>query len=212
MSTVQSLTPVWLCDPTDILQHARLPCPSPTPGSCSNTCPLSHWCHPTISSSVVPFSSRLQSFLTSGSFLMSQFFASGGQSRPKYWSFSFNINPSNEYSGLISFRMGWLDLFSEHLASAMGFPGGSEVKASAWNAGDPGFNPWVGKIPWRRKWQPTPIFLPGESHGWRSLVGYSSRGHKELDTTEQLHFSLWAKVMTLSWEAHDKGLEVTFEE
>ena len=110
MSTVQSLTPVWLCDPMDILQHARLPCPSPTPGSCSNTCPLSHWCHPTISSSVVPFSSRLQSFLTSGSFLMSQFFASGGQSRPKYWSFSFNINPSNEYSGLISFRIDWVNL------------------------------------------------------------------------------------------------------
>ena len=53
----------------------------------------------------------------------------------------------------------------------------------------PGFNPWVGKIPWRRKWQPTPVFLPGESHGQRSLVGYSPQGHKELDTTEQLHFT-----------------------
>ena len=95
---------------------------------------------------------------------------------PKYWKFSFSISPSNEYSGLISFRMGWLDLFSEHLASAMGFPGGSEVKASAWNAGDPGFNPWVGKIPWRRKWQPTPVLLPGESHGGRSLIGYSPWG------------------------------------
>ena len=49
------------------------------------------------------------------------------------------------------------------------------------------FNPWVGKIPWRRKWQPTPVFLPGESHGERILVGYSPRGHKESDTTEQLH-------------------------
>ena len=62
------------------LQHARLPCPSPTPGVCSNSCPLSRWCHPTISSSVLPFSSCLQSFPASGSFLMSQFFASGGQS------------------------------------------------------------------------------------------------------------------------------------
>ena len=52
----------------------------------------------------------------------------------------------------------------------------------------PGFNPWVGKIPWRRKWQPTPVFLPGESHGRRRLVGYSPRGCKELDTTERLHF------------------------
>ena len=68
-----SLWPHWL-------QHARLPCPSPTPGACSNSCPLSWWCHPTISSSVIPFSSSLQSFPTSGSFPRSQFFASGGQS------------------------------------------------------------------------------------------------------------------------------------
>ena len=62
------------------LEHARPPCPSPTPGVYSNSCPLSRWCHPTISSSVVPFSSCLQSFAASGSFQMSQLFASGGQS------------------------------------------------------------------------------------------------------------------------------------
>ena len=62
------------------LQHTRLPCPSPTPGVYSNSCPLSQWYHPTISFSVVPFSSYLQSFPGSGSFQMSQFFASGGQS------------------------------------------------------------------------------------------------------------------------------------
>ena len=62
------------------LQHAWLPCPSPTPGACSNSCPSSKWCHPTISSSVIPFSSCLQSFPASGSFLVSQFFTSGGQS------------------------------------------------------------------------------------------------------------------------------------
>ena len=61
------------------LQHARLPCPSPSPGACSNSCPLSLWFHPTISSSVVPFSSCLQSFAASGSFLMNQLFTSGGQ-------------------------------------------------------------------------------------------------------------------------------------
>ena len=61
------------------LQHTRLPCPSPTPRACSNLCPSSWWCHPTILSSVVPFSSRLQSFPASGSFQMSQFFTSGGQ-------------------------------------------------------------------------------------------------------------------------------------
>ena len=62
------------------LKCARPPCPSPTPGACSNSCLLSQWCHPTISSSVVPFSSCLQSFTASGSFLMSQFFISGDQS------------------------------------------------------------------------------------------------------------------------------------
>jgi len=85
------------------LQHARLPCPSPAPGACSNSCPLSRWCHPTISSSVVPFSSCLQPFPASGSFLMSWLFPSGDQS------FSFNSSPSNEYSGLISFRIDWFD-------------------------------------------------------------------------------------------------------
>ena len=61
-------------------QHSRLPCPSPSPGVCSNSCSLSRWCHPTISCFVAPFSSCLQSFPASGSFLISQFFPSGGQS------------------------------------------------------------------------------------------------------------------------------------
>ena len=65
---------------------------------------------------------------------------------PKYWRSSFSISPSNEYSGLITFRI------------------------------------------WRRKWQPTPVLLPGKFHGWRTLVGYSPWGRKESDTTEQLHF------------------------
>ena len=61
------------------LQHTRLLCPLPPPGACPNSCPLRQWCHPTISSSVIPFSSSLQSFQASGSFPMSQFFDSGGQ-------------------------------------------------------------------------------------------------------------------------------------
>ena len=75
------------------LQHARLHCPSPTPRAYSNSCPLSRQCHPNISSSVIPFSSYLQSFPAAGSFQMSQFFTSG---MPKYWSSSFSISPSNE--------------------------------------------------------------------------------------------------------------------
>ena len=89
-------------------QHTRPPCPSPTPRVHPNPCPLSSWRHPTISSSVVPFFSYTQSFPASGSFQMSQLFASGGQS---IWSFSFN-SPFNEHPGLISFRMDWLDLLA----------------------------------------------------------------------------------------------------
>ena len=68
-----------------------------------------------------------------------------------------------------------------------GFPGGSVDEESSCNAGDSGrckFNPWVGKIPWRRAQQPTPLFLPGESHGQRSLVGYSPKGLTESEATE----------------------------
>ena len=79
-------------------------------------------------------------------------------------------------------------IFPRNLTQPLGFPGGSEVKASACKAGDPGSIPGSGRYPGEGKWQPTPVFLPGESHGWRSLVGYSPRGRKESDTTEQLHF------------------------
>ena len=91
------------------LQHARPPCLSPTPRACSNSCPLNQWCHPTISSSVIPISSCLQSFPTS------EFFSNKSSLHimwPKYWSFSFSISPSNEHLGLISFRTDWLYFFA----------------------------------------------------------------------------------------------------
>ena len=96
------------------LQHARPPCP----GVYSNSCPLRWWCYPPILSSVVPFSSHLQSSPAPGSFPMSQFFHIRW---PQYWSFSFSISPSNEHSGLISvlpmniqdwFPLGWLALLA----------------------------------------------------------------------------------------------------
>ena len=90
------------------LQHARLSCHSLSPGICSNSCPLGQWCRPTISSCVIPFSSCIQSFPASGFFQESVLRFRW----LKYWSFSFNISPSNEYSGLISFRMVWLDLLA----------------------------------------------------------------------------------------------------
>ena len=95
------------------LQHAGLPCPSPkTLGAWSNSCPLSQWCHPAISSSVVPFSSCPQSFPASGYFPMSQLFALGGQSIGVSAPILMLISPSNEHPGLISFRIDWLDLLA----------------------------------------------------------------------------------------------------
>ena len=91
---------------------------------------------------------------------------------PKYWSFSFNINPSNEHPGLISFRKDWLDLLAvqgtlksllQHHSSKAPI-----LQCSAFFT----------------KWQPTPVFLPGESQGWGSLVGCHLWGHTELDTTD----------------------------
>ena len=91
------------------LQHTRLLCPSPSPGVCSNSCPLSWWYHPTISSSVPPL-------LLPSIFPCIRVFSSDSALHirwPKYWRFSFSISPSNSYySGLISFRIDWFDLLS----------------------------------------------------------------------------------------------------
>ena len=88
-------------------QHARPPCPTPTPGACSNSCPLSQWCHPTTSSSVIPFSSSPKSFPASGSFQMSQFFASVGQSIGV--SALASVLPMNIQDW---FPLGWMGLIS----------------------------------------------------------------------------------------------------
>ena len=95
------------------LQHARPPCPSPTLGVYSNSCPLSRWCHPTSSSSVVPFSSHLQSFPESGSFQMSQFFASCGQSIAA--SASASVLPMNTQNWSPSWT-GWISLQSKEFS------------------------------------------------------------------------------------------------
>ena len=120
---------------------------------------------------------------------------------PKYW--SFNTSPSNEYSGLISFRVDWFELLAvqgtlksllqhqkilQHSPS-LGFPGdasGKEPTCQCRRHKRHRFYPWVGKIPWRRKWQPTPVFFPGEFHGQRSLVVTKSRTRlKQLSTYTQ---------------------------
>ena len=94
------------------LQHTRLPCPPPTPGACSNSCPSSRWYHPTLSSSVGPFSSCLQSFPASGSFPMSWFFTSGGQSIRV----SASVLPMNIQDWFPLGWTGWVSLLSKGLS------------------------------------------------------------------------------------------------
>ena len=90
------------------LQHARLPCPLPTPRACSNSCPSSQWCHPTISSSVTlllpPSNFPSSRVFSNESVLLIRW--------PKYWSLSLSVSPSDEYSGLISFRIDWFELLT----------------------------------------------------------------------------------------------------
>ena len=88
------------------LQHARLPCPSPAPGACSNSCPSSRWCLPTISRPLLLLPSIFPSIRVffNESVLHIRW--------PKHWNFSFSISPSNEYSGLIPFRIDWLDILA----------------------------------------------------------------------------------------------------
>jgi len=129
------------------LQHAKPPCPSSTPGVHSNSRPSRWWCHPAISSSVIPFSSCPQS-------LPASVFSNKSTLRmrwPKYWSFSFSISPSKEHPGLISFRMDWLDLLAvqgtlksllqHHGEGSFFFPSSSGIRfyahgeaAPAWRA------------------------------------------------------------------------------
>ena len=96
------------------LQHTRLPCPSPTPGAYSNSCPSCRWCHPTTSFSVIPFSSCLQSFPASGSFPMSWFFVSGGQSIGV--SASASVLPMNTQDWFPLGWSGWISLQSRGLS------------------------------------------------------------------------------------------------
>ena len=113
-SSVQfSCSVVSDCLPPHGLQHARPPCPSPTPRVYSNSCPLSRWCHPTISSSVIPFS-RLQFFPASGSFQMSQFFTSGGQSTGI--SALASVLPMNIQGWFPLGWTGWISLLSKRLS------------------------------------------------------------------------------------------------
>ena len=157
------------------LKHARVPCPSQTPRAYSNSYPLSRWCHPTISSSVIPFSSRLQSFPASGSFQMSQFFTSGGQSIGILASAS--VLPMNIQD--------WFPL------------GLSKIKKIC----DPKWNK-TPTIHWKAISKGCLQIhrveaLPRLSvYGQGGLACCGLWGHKELDTTEQLN---WTELTSLNY-------------
>ena len=153
------------------LQHARLPCPSPTPGACSNSCPWSRWCHPTISSCVVPFSSCLQSFPTSGSFPMSQFFTSGGQS----------IGVSGSASVLPVNIQNWFPLGLTGLISLL-FKGLSRV-----------FSNTPGNIRTRIKSSLWSVLLPVKEkfRELRTMMGICSWVSLNTDTTENKGTEYW---------------------
>ena len=99
------------------LQHARLPCLSPTPGACSDSCPSSRWCHPTVSPFIFPFSSCLQSFPASGSFHMNQFFTSGGQGTGV--SASTSVLPMNIQDWFPLGLTDWIFLLSKRLSKGL---------------------------------------------------------------------------------------------
>ena len=200
------------------LQHARLPCLSPTPRACPNSSLSSRWCHPTISSSFIPFSSCLQSFWASGSFQMSQFFKLGDQSigvsasasvLPKTiqdWFplgltglISFSPRDSQKSSPTPQFKSINCSVLSFLSEKAMAPHSRTLLWEIPWTEGPGRLQPMVSLrvrhdwatslslftfMHWRRKWQPTPVFLPGESQGLGSLVGCRLWGHTELDTTE----------------------------
>ena len=171
------------------LQHARRPCPWPTPGACSNSCPSSQWDHPTISSSVVPFSSCLPSFTISEPFPTSQCSASGGQSIRA--SAAASVLPMNIQDWFPLGWTGWISLTVQgtlkrvythiHFQRILYFAKILTyiiiaVNTTIWLSSF--FIIKISKHNFRRRqWHPTPGLLPGKSHGWRSLVGCSSWGH-----------------------------------
>ena len=160
-----------LCNPMDSKPPCpRPPCPSPSPRVCPSSCPLHQWCHPAISSSDTLFSFCLQSFPASGTFPMSWLFTSGNP----------NTGVSASASALPMSIQDWFPLrkcsLFQMAQMVKNLPAMQET--------------WVRSLCWEdpleEGMQPTPVFLPGESHGQRSLAGYGPWGHKDSDTTEWL--------------------------
>ena len=151
------------------LQHARSPWPSPTPRVYSNSCPLSRWCHPTISSSVIPFSSHLQSFLASGSFPMNQFF-------------QWTLRTDLLQDGLVGLRFVSISFISA-LIFTVDFPGGSVVKKSSCQCRTCGLISGLGRSPGEGNDNPLQCSCLGNPMDREALQATVHGVVKELDTT-----------------------------
>ena len=164
------------------LQHARFPCPSLSPGVCSNSCPLSWWFHPIIWSSVAPFSSCIPSFPASGYFPMNQLFTSGGQTIGA--SVSASVLPMNIQD---SFSLGLTGLASLVAQMVKNLP--AIQKALVWSLGE--------EDPWRKESLSTPVSLPGEldvGHNWATnmLLGTAPKfKHTHTHKTRHVIITYW---------------------
>ena len=152
------------------LQHARVPCLSPSPRACSNSCPWSRWCHPSISSSVTPFSFCLQSFPSLGSFLMSQLLESGGQSLGA--SPSASVLPTNIQDW---FSLGWTGWISLHSKGPSRIFSHTTVQKHQFFGFQPSLDPTFTPM-WRRQWHPTPDFLAWKTPWMEEPGGLPSMG------------------------------------
>ena len=161
-----------LCNPHGLL-YTRLLCPSPW----TNSCPSGQWCYPISSSSAIPFSFCLQSFLASVSFPMSQLFISNSQSTGA----SAPVLPMSIQGW---FKIDWFDLLAVQ----------GTLKSLLQHHSY--FQYHLLLSDFKSKWQFTPVFLLGKSHGQRSLVGCSPWGHKESDMTELIHMSSLSWIIT----------------
>ena len=186
--------------------YARPPCPSPTPGVYLNSCPLSRWCHPAILSSVVPFllppiPPSLRVFSNESTPRMRW---------PKYWSFSFSISPSNEYPGLISFRMDWLDVLAvqgtlksllQHHSSKASILWPPHARSWLIGKDSDAGKDWGQEVKgmtegemagWHHRLDGHEFgWTPGVGDGQGGLVCYNSWGLKESDTTKWLNWTDW---------------------
>ena len=179
-SSVQSLSCAWLFA-THELQHARPPCPSPIPRAYSNSCPLSQWCHSTISFSVIPFCSHLQSFPASGSFPMSQLFSSGGHSIGV--SASTSVLPMNTQDWSPLGWTGWISLQSKGLSRVF-----SNTIVQK--------NTGVGSLSLLQGIFPTQGLNPGLPHGRWILYQLSHKG-----SPSSVHSMIFIKFTVMQWSS-----------